>query len=251
MMKTCIKCGETKELTEFYKSKKNKDGYRGRCISCYRKHSICDKDKLKEYKKQYYLKNKVHLSEIQKKYEHENRDRINENHRKWVEKNPGRRKEICHKSYLKNKESYLEYGKKWREENSERMTYLRKRWKDANKDRILECGRERDKKNPDKRRDIGRRWAKNNPDKINAKCAKRRLTIEQQCPSWANLDKIREFYTVAKQLTETHGNNFEVDHIIPLRGKYVTGLHVEINLQIITRIANIRKGNRFDVLGRF
>lgn len=58
-------------------------------------------------------------------------------------------------------------------------------------------------------------------------------------PSWANLHKISEIYRRASKLGMT------VDHIIPLRGKTVSGLHVENNLRIISQHENDSKGNKF------
>jgi len=62
-------------------------------------------------------------------------------------------------------------------------------------------------------------------------------------PLWANKKKIKDFYTVARALTENTGIEHQVDHIIPLRGEHVCGLHVEHNLQILTKEENIRKSN--------
>ncbi len=63
---------------------------------------------------------------------------------------------------------------------------------------------------------------------------------------WADHDKIRQFYALAKELTERTGVEHEVDHIYPLQGETVCGLHVETNLQILTKTANRAKGNLFD-----
>ena len=64
-------------------------------------------------------------------------------------------------------------------------------------------------------------------------------------PSWANKQKIKEIYAERKNLTEQTGIPHEVDHIIPLRGIDVCGLHVENNLQILTRQNNKNKNNIF------
>jgi hypothetical protein len=57
-------------------------------------------------------------------------------------------------------------------------------------------------------------------------------------PSWANQSKIKEIY-----LNCPAGHH--VDHIIPLKGKNVRGLHVENNLQYLPEKANLSKGNSF------
>ena len=60
-------------------------------------------------------------------------------------------------------------------------------------------------------------------------------------------DKIYAIYAEAKRLTKQTGVKHEVDHIVPLHGELVSGLHVSWNLQVLTREQNYAKSNRFDV----
>ena len=90
-------------------------------------------------------------------------------------------------------------------------------------------------------------WQKAHPAITNAKAARRRAAQLQRTPSGACFDSIKEFYTCAKDLEELTGIEFHVDHIIPLQGKLVSGLHVASNLQILTATENISKSNTFQV----
>ena len=76
---------------------------------------------------------------------------------------------------------------------------------------------------------------------------KRRAAELCRAPAWADLEKIRLIYANARVMTEMLGEPWHVDHIIPLQGKFVSGLHVPENLQILPGVENIRKSNRFDL----
>ena len=82
------------------------------------------------------------------------------------------------------------------------------------------------------------KWERENPNKVRAKKARRKASKIQRTPAWADLEKIKEIYM---NCPEGH----HVDHIIPLQGETVSGLHVETNLQYLTAEENLRKGNKF------
>ena len=80
----------------------------------------------------------------------------------------------------------------------------------------------------------------------NFHAAKRRAKKIQRVPSWADGDEIEKIYARARALTRETGTPHHVDHIIPLQGKNVSGLHVESNLQIIPASQNQRKYNNYE-----
>lgn len=65
----------------------------------------------------------------------------------------------------------------------------------------------------------------------------RRARELQATPPWANLNKIKEIYNNCPE-------GYHVDHIYPLNGKNICGLHVENNLQYLSAKENMQKGNR-------
>lgn len=81
-------------------------------------------------------------------------------------------------------------------------------------------------------------WKKRNPDIVTANIALRRAAKLQATPPWFEKELIDVVYAKAKQW------GFEVDHVIPLKGKNVCGLHCWANLQLLNKSLNASKGNR-------
>lgn len=74
---------------------------------------------------------------------------------------------------------------------------------------------------------------------------RRRSAEMQATPKWADLSAIRAVYRMAAQAERDTGIAHEVDHIVPLRGGKVCGLHVHWNLQVLSRAENRKKSNRY------
>ena len=72
----------------------------------------------------------------------------------------------------------------------------------------------------------------------------RRAVEERATPAWVNQEAVRKIYEAAVALQAATGVIYHVDHIVPLRGKTVCGLHTEANLQVLPATENLKKGNR-------
>ena len=119
--------------------------------------------------------------------------------------------------------------------------------------------RDREKKNRDvnrwnaenreKRRAMSRRWKKQNKHKVNSYTKKRQAVLKQRCPPWLSKDQekeIQNYYWLACDIEKITGETYHVDHIVPLQGKTVCGLHVPWNLQVLPSDVNEKKGNKWD-----
>lgn len=104
------------------------------------------------------------------------------------------------------------------------------KWYEANKEFHNEYMRQHSRKN---------RWM------YNARDSKRRAAELQATPPWANTAQIKRIYQACQNITERTGVQHHVDHVIPLQGKNVCGLHTEKNLAIIPAKMNISKANKF------
>lgn len=93
-----------------------------------------------------------------------------------------------------------------------------------------------------------RLFARNNKGYINARNMLRRQLLKYRTPVWLTKQdkhKIVQVYKEAANLTTNTGIAHHVDHIVPLQGKNVSGLHVPWNLQVITAKQNLTKHNSF------
>ena len=138
----------------------------------------------------------------------------------------------CRNQYTKNPEYNRRRARDWYKANQEYSLKRMVQWRNNN-------------------REISRlastRWAKNNPARVLANINARRARLLQAIPAWADLDAIGLIYEKRKQISLDTGMVHHVDHIVPLRGKLVCGLHVSWNLRIIPARDNLQKGSRIDM----
>ena len=89
------------------------------------------------------------------------------------------------------------------------------------------------------------KWAKNNKGAKLAINARRRASKLKATPMWADIQKIKHIYELAANWNEIWPEDpVHVDHVIPLKGKNVFGLHTELNLRIIRATDNMQKSNK-------
>lgn len=148
--------------------------------------------------------------------------------------------------YEANREKAKARMKDWYESNREKALAQSKAWKQENREVRLAKKKIYDRKNREKQLLKMKAWRQENPDKKNALSAKHRAKKLQATPPWLtklDLDHIAMFYEAAADQKQ-YGLDCHVDHIIPLQGKEVCGLHVPWNLQVLPASENISKGNR-------
>lgn len=166
---------------------------------------------------------------------------VNKINRQWNEKNKDRKQELSRVHYRDNREKRTSQIKEWsiknRESINKRMKHLRAIMPSDRKEKVLVKKKEYRIKSADKIKRYRKKYNKEKPWVSRQGAAKRRSAKIQRTPKWANLSAIKEFYKNCPK-------GFVVDHIIPLRGKTVSGLHVEYNLQYLTSEENSRKSNK-------
>ena len=217
-MKKCCTCKQEKDPSAFHKKRTEPDGLHKSCKEC-------RKDESKRYV---------------------------EKHKEAVLKSQRER-------YHQNRELYLGMMQNYRENNKEKLSKKAKEYREANREMFLEKGRAYYQKNIDKfkktreetkerRAALFKNYAKNNGPRLAAIRAKRRAAQLCAAPKWLTdeqLEAIRVEYMLAAWCSKVQGQKYHVDHIVPLQGKNVCGLHVPWNLQVIPATDNIKKGNKF------
>ena len=137
----------------------------------------------------------------------------------------------------------------WYHANKERILAYKKEYYQKNKEKRLATNAEYRKNNPEKLAKINKVWRLKNTDAINAKNCTRKASKNNRTPAWLtdiDQERIKNEYKLAHILSKVTGKKWEVDHVIPLQGEFVSGLHVPSNLRAIPAFDNRSKHNKYD-----
>ena len=170
------------------------------------------------------------------------------NARRWASKTPEQLVDI----YAKRKEYYYRTKAARLAEKKESYKKLKQNadWVAVRRQKTnayrASVGRSPEASNPE----VKRRYKQTLHGKVNTRVndAKRRAAKMHRTPTWLTDDDlwmIEQAYDLAALRTKMLGVQFHVDHILPLQGQYVSGLHVPTNLQVIPWLDNVSKANKY------
>lgn len=151
----------------------------------------------------------------------------------------------CKARYLRDAERVRARNRAWWIENAERARERKRAWRLENIERVRERQQAWMLENAEYHRERQRTWRRENRSVHSANSAAYRADRFQRVPPWADRGAIADVYQRASFLTEILGDPYHVDHIIPLHGEVVSGLHVHTNLQILEAADNLTKSNKF------
>ena len=207
-LRCCNKCNVTKALDDFPRQKGCRNDRRPTCKSC-----MAEKTRL------------------------------------WREADPERAKASVAAVKERDPERWAELdrarSKRYRENNPEKRRESALRYARANTHKA----QERYYANPEPVRAKAKLWAQQNPERVRvnalASTNRRRARKLQATPQWADQSLIKAIYEARDRLQAETGCKFHVDHVVPLKGKTVCGLHVPDNLTLLPAEDNLSKGNSY------
>lgn len=160
----------------------------------------------------------------------------------WAAANPDKVKAARRKWRETNRAVDRAVTEQWRAENKERMSAKHKEWLFVNSEHVAEYTRiYKDRPEVKERRRVRSiKWHAENRAYSAEKQSQRRIRAKFPL-SPTHQAEIEGMYQFCKIFP-----GFEVDHIVPINGKIVSGLHVPWNMQVLVKTENRRKSNKFN-----
>ena len=165
------------------------------------------------------------------------------------------RRENERKRYAADPKKQIEKKQSFYKLHAEKIKQNRRSKYCASPEKEREASKERSAlwrlNNPEKlkaQKHIKQAYKQRNPHKVIAATAKRRAAKKHRTPHWlTNEDHwmIEQIYDLAALRTKVTGVSWHVDHIYPIQGDFVSGLHVPGNLRVVPWFENLSKGNKF------
>ena len=152
--------------------------------------------------------------------------------------------------YLQEKEARAAANKAWRTAHAEALPAVRRDYRATNKDAIADRDRQYYAANKERIAAQRKQYRTEKAAKIAADNRVRQLSKKQRTPAWSTQDDfwlMAQAYELAATRTKLFGFPWHVDHVLPLHGQQVSGLHVPTNLQVIPGADNCRKSNRVEL----
>jgi hypothetical protein len=182
-----------------------------------------------------FIENKTELSERNKQYVTKNKEKVSEKRKEW---------------YAKHREERLDYYKKWTAENKAKTSDKQREWRLANPEKKKQNDLLWRQTNSDKKKQNDKNWKELNRGLVRAYAKGQKMRRINRIPPWlTEHDKkaIKDMYELAVRKEKETGIKWHVDHIIPLLGENVSGLHVPQNLQVIPASENLQKSNKWEI----
>jgi hypothetical protein len=153
---------------------------------------------------------------------------------KWRNKNPERNVELKANAYQRHKEHYDLLNRNWVSEHKLERNAISQTYYQKNIEIHMVRVRDWKRRNP---------WATN---EIRMRYVSSKLSATPQWLTGEQIEQMRNIYRHAIDCRMVSGQKYQVDHIVPLQGENVCGLHVPWNLQVLPVDLNTKKANRHD-----
>ena len=138
----------------------------------------------------------------------------------------------------KRADYFREYNKR------ENVKERKNAWYEVNREQVIQAAATRPL---EVKRVYQKAWKERNVVWVRADTKSRRRKHRLATPKWLSRkqkSEIRQIYQIAITMSKTTGEQYVVDHIVPLRSELVCGLHVPWNLRVIPQQENLLKSNK-------